>query len=290
MKTCIEWLRKHPVLTCILATGYFFAVVLPHEHVQVFVAGLFEGMTREEYQAIILVSGLVLFGVYLAVLGALAVLNRRVNATLAYLAVTLFLLVLSVHILIIHNFEMIHFPQYIFLAILIFPLVMRYGEAVFWTTLLGAIDEAYQYFYLAPHRTAYFDFNDIILNLLGAALGVLLIFSSGVISRAYTYEKWYASPVFRVTMGLLIGVTFLLQTPLLSIYPPADGSTAWAVLVKAKPSGFWEQVPHLNDKFHIVRPLEGIILVILLLLLYYTMDIIAQRWSGIHGKEEVTDK
>jgi hypothetical protein len=183
---------------------------------------------------------------------------------------------------------MIHFPQYIFLAILIFPLVMRYGETVFWATLLGVIDEAYQYFYLAPQRTAYFDFNDIILNLLGAALGVLLIFGSGITPRACNYAKWYASPVFRTLAVLMIGITVLFQTPLLNMYLPADGASVGAVLVKTKPTGFWEQVPHLNDKFHIVRPLEGIILVILLLLLYYTMDIAARRWPGTRKEVKLT--
>jgi hypothetical protein len=288
MKTCIEWLRRHPVLTCILATGYFFAVVLPHEHVQVQVARLFEGMPRQEYQEVILVGGLAVFGMYLAVLGVLAVMNRKVNATLAYLAITLILLVLSVHILVIHNFEMIHFPQYIFLAILIFPLVMRYGETVFWTTLLGAVDEAYQYFYLAPQRTAYFDFNDIILNLLGAALGVLLIFSSGVPAKAYNMKKWYVSPVFRTIALLVIGITILFQTPLLNMYPSADETSMRSALIQKSPEGFWEHVPHLNDKFHIVRPIEGILLVILLLLLYYTMDIAARRRAGVYGKEKLT--
>jgi len=277
MKSCIEWLSQRPKLTFLLATGYFFAVVLPHEQVQVFVAWMFRNMPREKYQTIIFFTGIGLFCLFLIVLGWQAVKNRRVKETLVYLVITLILLASAVHILIIHNFEMIHFPQYIFLAILIFPLVMRYGETVFWTALLGAVDEAYQYFYLAPQRTAYFDFNDIILNLLGAALGVLLIFSCGIRSRAFDYNKWYASPVFRIIAGLGIGITLLFQTAVLGVYQPVSGEKPWMVLVKTRPEGFWEHIPHLKDKFHIVRPLEGIILVVLLLVLYYSMDIMAQR-------------
>ena len=277
MKNCIEWLRQRPVLAFFLATGYFFAVVLPHEQVQVFVAWLFRNMPREKYQEIIFFTGIGLFCLFLIVLGWLAVKNRRVKETLVYSGITLILLAAAVHILIIHNFEMIHFPQYIFLAILIFPLVMRYGETVFWTAMLGAVDEAYQYFYLAPERTAYFDFNDIILNLLGSALGVLLLFSCGIRSRVYDFKKWYASPVFRVLAVLGIGITLLFQTAILDVYRPAEGEKPWMELVKTRAVGFWEYIPHLKDKFHIVRPLEGIILIVVLLLLYYTMDIVAQN-------------
>jgi hypothetical protein len=285
MKHLIEWLRKRPLLTFLLATGYFFAVSLPHEQVQVFVAWMFSGMTRDSYQAIILGTGIGLFCLYVIVLGWFAVRNQQVKRTLIYGIITLILLVSAVYILVIHNFEMIHFPQYVFLAILIFPLVMRYGETVFWTAALGALDEAYQYFYLAPQRTAYFDFNDIILNLLGAALGVLLIFSCGIRPREYQYKKWYASPVFRISMVVIIGITLLFHTPLLSMYPPADGSSAWAVLVKTRPEGFWEYIPHLHDKFHIVRPLEGLILIVVLLLLYYTMDFPAQRRDDTEAQQ-----
>ena len=72
------------------------------------------------------------------------------------------------------NSEAIHFVQYGILALLLIPLVRRCGETIVLVTLLGILDEAYQYWVLHGDWGVYYDFNDVVLNLLGAAMGVLV--------------------------------------------------------------------------------------------------------------------
>jgi hypothetical protein len=78
------------------------------------------------------------------------------------------------HYLIVNNIERIHFPQYAMLALLL-GLSLRNEMLIFFvTTFAGFVDEFLQ-FAMDPMKTNYLDFNDIVLNILGAAAGVVLL-------------------------------------------------------------------------------------------------------------------
>jgi VanZ family protein len=80
--------------------------------------------------------------------------------------------------LVVFNVENIHFPQYAVLTLTIFALFKHFGATVFWVTLSGVFDEGYQYFVLYRNNNiVYLDFNDIVLNLIGAGIGVALIYT-----------------------------------------------------------------------------------------------------------------
>jgi len=116
------------------------------------------------------------------------------------------------------NIESVHYVQYAIGAILIFSLVEHYFVALFLAFLVGVFDEAYQYFYLAPEGTAYYDFNDIITNLLGAAFGLLILRTLKI------NEKQYQKSIFKIgflypLIGISLLLMTLLQTNLLSVYP-----------------------------------------------------------------------
>ena len=142
--------------------------------------------------------------------------------------------------------------------------------------MLGAADEAWQYFYLAPQNTNYFDFNDIILNILGAAIALVFISSLGIIA-IQSSRKWYFSPILRVSVLLATGLFILIKTSTMHIYPPPDGIEAPILLVKKELTEFWSYIKHLNVKYHIVTPVEGIIATALLFGFYFTLDMIKTK-------------
>lgn len=77
--------------------------------------------------------------------------------------------------LLVSNVELIHLPQFGLLAALL--LLSGLGPQAAWigATLAGVLDEAYQYFVIYAHLPAvYFDYNDIVLNGIGAAWAVVL--------------------------------------------------------------------------------------------------------------------
>ena len=272
----IDWSRRHQLATAGCAAGYFVLVVLPHLQVGLFFQWVFSHYSRSQYQSGVLA---VFAGLFVLIIPAFIrgmISTRRVVPVVVYLGMTLIMTAVSYNLLVIHAIELSHLPQYALLAVLIFPLVMRFGDTVFWTTLLGAVDEAYQYFYLAPDRTMQYDFNDVILNLLGAGFGVVFLLACGVVSRPRTNRVWYANPVVLTVLALAAGLAVMFQLDLLGMYPGAADQAAWGVVVKEYPAGFWSYIPHLRVQYHIILPIEGVFLTAMLLALYYPIDTLAR--------------
>lgn len=82
--------------------------------------------------------------------------------------------------------ELAHYPQYALLAWLLAraydPERQRWisGRILFWTALLGMFDELQQYVWIAPAYGMHLDFNDILVNLVGAAAGVMLYYGANL--------------------------------------------------------------------------------------------------------------
>lgn len=78
--------------------------------------------------------------------------------------------------------EYAHYPQYALLAWLLAHALdpdrkqLVPGRILFWTTLLGVIDESLQYLWITATYSEYLDFNDFLVNLLGATAGVLVYY------------------------------------------------------------------------------------------------------------------
>ena len=78
--------------------------------------------------------------------------------------------------------EYAHYPQFALLAWLLARALdskrtkLIPGRILFWTTLLGAADELTQYLWITTSYSEYLDFNDILVNMLGGAAGVLIYY------------------------------------------------------------------------------------------------------------------
>ena len=191
--------------------------------------------------------------------------NQQWKKIALYLLVSTALAFVVIKTLFVINIEMVHFPQYAFCAILIFPLVKRYQASLILTTLAGAIDEAYQYFYLAPNETGYYDFNDVITNLIGATFGLILLKSFNV-SNAVA-PSFFNRLEIRVLAIFLFIVSLLFLFNILGVHID-DG--AMFPIIKKELDGFWSNVPP-NVTYHVIRPLPGLISVILLWLFYWKL-------------------
>ncbi len=256
MKSLVQYLSLRPKLNLVLAIIYFLLVVLPHEQVGLWTVDIFGHLPRSRYDAIILTGGIVLLLIYLTPL--LAAILKRPNRKLLLISLitSIVLSIIAFRTLVIINIEIVHFFQYGFMALLIFPLVKHYGQTLLICTMLGAIDEAYQYFYLAPERTDYYDFNDVIINLLGATFGLVAIAAVGCepIRRSW---NWVWKGVFVVAV-LGFG---LYMAGLLQVYPPDENMATAPILLNrvGPPEGFWSEV-HPKIIYRVVQPLEGVLI------------------------------
>ena len=77
--------------------------------------------------------------------------------------------------LLVANIELIHFPQFALLAVVLLAAGWSGPAAYLASTAAGVLDETYQHLVVyAGVQDTYFDVNDIVLNAIGAAWGVVL--------------------------------------------------------------------------------------------------------------------
>jgi hypothetical protein len=270
---------ERKLFAAVTAGLYFAAVVLCHQEVSKIVEWMNERLSFKVTNNLMLEVSIVITLIF-AVLTIIGIRNgEHKHLQIALWLFTAALVVVSYKMLIIFNVENIHYLQYALLTVPVFAIVTRYGETVFWVTLLGALDEAYQYFVLYPDRKEfYFDFNDIVLNLVGAGIGVAFIYTLlNVKANPFTFDfplrrKWYRSPAFLVTAIISFGLFTLYVTGLLKFYPGPEASGALIVLSRIPaPATFWIE-PKVGNTFHILSPLEGVVSAAVIMACYSFLD------------------
>jgi len=270
-----NWFSENRSWNICIIIVYYLLVVLPHEEVGQFLTKtLDEPLGRAKYNQIILSLGI------LGTIGYL-LLNRigikkypkRLKTVLAYLIITFIFILITFKYLMVVNVEMIHLVQYGLLSLLLFPLFSNFGETLFFTIGLGALDEAYQYWVLTPFSTDYYDFNDLIINLLGGALGVILLFSNGCQNRR-RINNWFQSPVLFITSFFSLLLIIFYNTGVFRIFPE-EGVQVQAplLLVRNIQSHFWTTAEP-DIKFHVIRPFFGVLTGLILYHFYKKIDIL----------------
>ncbi len=273
-----NWLKNNKTLNIFILVAYYLLVVLPHEEVGKFIAKtLDEPFGRDTYNLIILVLGTIGFlGYLIPFYNGIKKLEQGKNRIWFAFGMTLLFIIISFNTLLVVNVEIIHFVQYAVFAILLFPLLSNYRDTLFYTTIFAAIDEAYQYLVLAPFRTDYFDFNDVIIDLIGGAAGLLLLWGIGI-RRKETNQPWFRSPSFIGFLALTLISFIAYFTGVLAIYPSETDSQAPILLIRKVYDSFWTII-HPNVKFHVVRPLEGI-LILSGLFYFYSQQVFRKEYE-----------
>jgi len=251
------------MFNALLVVAYYIVVVAPHKKFGTFLNQVvFNGITRDQYNLYVLIGACLVLSLYTILFIRESIKRTDKTKLWFYMIVNILLATIIINFLFVINIEIIHFPQYAAFAILIYPMIRNYNSTLIWTTIAGSIDEAYQNFYLAPVDTGYYDWNDVLTNLIGAVFGLLLLKSFDVEQR--TNKPWFRSTGIYGFLGLCGIVLILWLSGFMSVYPC---ETSTIQLVTTEVEGFWHTV-HPNVTFHVVQPLEGIILTLLLFGVY----------------------
>lgn len=260
----IDWASKNVILNVVIVIIYYLLVVLPHEIVGGIIAGMFREHGRPFYDKILLIVFSAILMIFIITLSKRIYHHTNRKIVLFYLLLTCFFAFLCYEYLFVVNVEAIHFVQYGVLAILLFPLFRNYTYVLIWTTVAGVIDEFYQYDILAPGKTEYYDFNDVIIDMVGAGFGMVAI-------RVYDPEIFrfdfshFLKSLHSKLIFLFLGVVSILFVVGLFTYYPEEGSIFF---LQAKPiPWFWFELPP-EVVFHVIPPWEGVGLIVALLLFY----------------------
>ncbi len=256
----LQWLAKRPLINWLIVLVYFMAVVLPHKRFGTFLnTVVFKGITRDQYNLRVIVISLLVLCVFTGFYCYnLSKRSNQISLVIGLVLNTLFAGLIIKYLFVI-NIEVIHFPQYALLTVLLWPIYRNYQQVLSVATFMGIIDEAYQYFYLAPKDTSYYDINDVLTNITGVVFGLLILKVLGIKS-ARDFD-WRKSPAL-ICAGILISAILVMHLlGILSIYPNLDRPYH---ILRTWPPGFWSTVPP-KVTYHVVKPLEGLVLTLLLM-------------------------
>lgn len=280
MQRVIRWLECHRAATLLISLAYYAAGLFLHDRANVLCNDFRTQMGTGPYQGAL--TGLflaMLAGCCLAVCRSLWRGAER-TAKLGYAVLTLILMVAGYQNLFILNTEAVHYVQYTGLAILLYPLLGELGLTCLWTSLLGAADEAHQYWVVYADRSTWYDFNDVVLNILGAAAGCLLIWIVREPERARAawdvaaFRRCAARPAWCVGF-IFAAVPVAACAAGVFVRFPADELYPWQVVLARgfpDPQRFWD-VTAWGKTLHNLSPAEGIALSALLLAVYLPMDL-----------------
>lgn len=273
MDRIILWLSRHRVFTVIVSAIYFAAVVELHEEVSKLSVWLQVALSLRLYNKVITILIILSVIIFLILIFRKIREGERRAVKIFYWCFTILIMGIAYNTLLVVNVESIHFPQYALLSLPVFALTMNFGETILIVTLLGAIDEVNQFFVF--HNWKYMDFNDIILNLIGAAIGAMLIFTLSdqkALNISGTHRRLVKSPFLIATLVFLVISVGFYFGGLLRIYPGPEAAHALLVLSKELPSKeFWMRYAW-GKNCHVLSPVEGLSLAAALITCYSFMD------------------
>jgi len=258
-----------------LVAALVAANILSHDAVQRLAAQLGEWLTLERMSLYVTFGGVAVAAVVVVWCGLRLRTHPCGGLLTGYVVATLLLSAIAYNTLFMINTEAIHYPQYALIGIVMLPITGSFVDSIAWVTLFGALDEAWQYWVLSREVPfVYLDFNDMILNLLGGALGVLLMAAllrdaieprdgerPGPLPLGST-GVWMASAIVALAViGLLAGVV--------SVYPDADAAV---ILARAGPRPVVWATSYWGKTAHVLSPLNGLLLIVALVGLYVPLD------------------
>jgi hypothetical protein len=119
-------------------------------------------------------------------------------------------------LLIIGPVESVHFPQYALIAVLIGSVGAAKDVAWLLAIALGALDELHQLVALRSGRPDYFDWNDVVLNAIGAAFGVAILLAGNRRHEVPGVSRERGVAAFLLAAGIALLVAFPTFVPFLT--------------------------------------------------------------------------
>ena len=252
--------------------SYYLLTILPHEEVGKSITYIFSAFTRDTYNLIIAVlvaSTLILLSYYLF---PKVKIHKERPTILIFTGITLIFILLCFNILFVNNIEAIHFLQYAIFSIICFKLTKNYTRTILIGALAGFFDELYQYMVLAPDTSDYFDFNDVVINIIGTGIGLIICKILTFKTVTYSKKECLFMPELWILIAMVIFYFYGSHSGIISVLQNPDNPSSFSFL-KHLPESFWTTLPRQNIKYHILFPMPGLLISCILCLFYATLGI-----------------
>src|SRR5271155_4360033 len=224
-------IHRHKVWGWIGLLMYVPAVIFPHDTVQYYVNEIAMRFTHKRlYRGA--AFGAEAIGVLLSLMLAWRIRRQpeRLTISLAW-SVTLLLMVGTWWGFMANNVELVHFPQYFPEGLVLLALTTSPVESIAWATIFGGLDECFQYWFLVKGKPVPYDFNDIFMDLLGAAAGVAFGMTLIRTQRRTDVAGWWKNvlkrPGILAVFGALAAGIVMWATGVMVLYEAAGAPRHW---------------------------------------------------------------
>lgn len=258
MKRALAWLGEHRLAAVLIVTVYAAVTIRIHEVVNTLVRGAQRSLGQPLFTGL---AWAVLFvaGAALAVAIARAPRSDRPRLVAWALLFAVAAALAYVYLFTVVS-ETVHYAQYAILTALLLPLVRRIGAAMLWANLVGVADEAHQYWILHRDWGVYLDWNDIVINAIGALLGGLCL-ATALGFAADSPPRRRPSAAFGLTLALLLSGWALVAAGRIVLHAGPGGERppgSWTVLDRGPGEGpFWMTADWAGKRFHILSAPAG---------------------------------
>jgi len=272
MSKALQWIYDHPVVAWSAVVIYAVVVTLPHVAVQDWLAVALKPIGMDAFYWSMAI-GAVLAAALLSSIyhKAIATHPARRDLLIGW-AVTLVLSAVAWRYLSVNNSELIHFAQYAIPGLVLIALTRSVTDALAWIVIMAGIDEGYQFWGLHWDWGNPWDFNDIYLDLLGGAFGIL--FGMGFLPITTDPKpNWLRPGIFTLSVILLVGA-FLWSFGLLLVYEDKSNTHYWFALSRSVHRGFWfYDITWGPRTIHSIQPGEGILVHLITIAAYAVYDV-----------------
>jgi hypothetical protein len=173
-----------------------------------------------------------------------------------------------------NNLELVHYPQYVPEGMALLALTLSPAESLSWIVILGGLDEAYQYAVLSRMRAVPYDFNDVYMDLLGGALGVVLAMAFlHCTRRKEPAPQLWKRPGLVALLSILTTGILLWVSGFMLLSEDKGDTRHWFSLSRFHAPTFWFQVvTNGPNKYHTLSTIEGPILILATIAVYSLLD------------------
>lgn len=174
--------------------------------------------------------------------------------------------------LIVYPSERIHYLQYGLLTLIAYKAIGKALPAALTAFVFGYLDEAHQYWFIYAHDpTVYFDWNDIVLNLLAAIIALVFLLPEAEPVRKIPKRNVFAALVVWILADSLL--VFLLNPD-------------QYLLGNESRNSFWI-TSGINTHYHVLNAWEGTIIlgiILIITLRYYWPDQLHKSLVDSYGE------
>lgn len=273
----ISWLQKHRILNILFVFIYGVSLIFFHDFFVHLSVEAMNKLSLPVYNKVVLVVSICGgIAVFASLFYMLFKTKEDRSIKLFFLLLTFLFIVLHYTFLFEMNIEVVHVVEFTVLSVLLFPLLGSFGASVAFTLPFIVVNEWYQYVILYPAYIKYYEFNDIVIDLLGCGMAMIFLWIAGAksVDNPNVFFK-------RQDIILLFAINLLtvvmLATCTFAFYPESKCETTFLVLNQLpNPHLFW-QTHVYGAVYHVMKPVEGMVAINIVCLMFVFMDYKAKK-------------